>query len=226
MENLKEFLASSKVQEWENVPDQYFFGGFWNNYGWGNLAVGEFYLDGGSGYTISKKALKAYVEGPLQVCDTKYDGPQEDLQFGKCIFKHLTKKFLDTRDTVGAHRYHQMPVWAHVNHPVPATTFYWADKKKQPTTYHPHSADRHAAAKYQYNLGSMDNKLRALTHLYHAFSFPFLQQEEYISNSSIAFHFHSATNLKRYEMLLYGDGAAECGALRSRAIASVHQMGV
>jgi len=115
VENMKEFLASDMVREWEEVQDQYLFAGFWMN--WGNMEDGSFYLGGGSGYTLSKKSLKAYVEGPLQTCDTRKEGSSEDVAFTDCA-RNLTNKFIDTRDSSGAYRYHQLSVSSHLNRQV------------------------------------------------------------------------------------------------------------
>lgn len=91
--------------------------GFWMH--WGAMKEGYFYLGGGggSGYTLSKKALKAFVEGPLQTCNVKYNSSEQDVWFTKCA-RILTKNnFIYTRDASGAHRYHQMPVQLHATHP-------------------------------------------------------------------------------------------------------------
>jgi glycoprotein-N-acetylgalactosamine 3-beta-galactosyltransferase len=181
VENLKEFLASEKVQRWEEVPDQYLFAGFWLH--WGHHPVrpeGSFYLGGGSGYTLSRKALKAYVEGPLQTCKTHLETQKEDLFFSKCA-KELNKKFIDTRDSSGAHRYHQLPVQRHSTFPGRRWGF------------------------------SMSMIKQSLMHMERNFEFPAVYNDAYISNSSIAFHKHEAHELRRLELLLYKDMHAECG---------------
>ena len=115
VENLKEFLASEKVKDWDKVSDQYMIAGFWMH--WGAMKEGYFYLGGGSGYTLSKKAWKAFVEGPLQTCNVKYNSSEQDVWFTKCA-RILTKNnFIYTRDASGAHRYHQMPVQLHATYP-------------------------------------------------------------------------------------------------------------
>jgi glycoprotein-N-acetylgalactosamine 3-beta-galactosyltransferase len=113
VENMKEFLASDRVREWDEVPDQYFFAGFWTHWG-GAMEDGYFYLGGGSGYTLSKKSLKAYVEGPLQSCQPDKEGSEEDKIFTDCA-RNLTNIFIDTRDSSGAHRYHQQSISDHLN---------------------------------------------------------------------------------------------------------------
>lgn len=74
------------------------------------MKEGEIYLAGGSGYTLSRKALAAYVEGPLHRCDPGKEGSAEDFQFTHC-FKTIQENFLYTGDTDGSQRYHQGPVY-------------------------------------------------------------------------------------------------------------------
>lgn len=76
----------------------------------GKMKEGDFYLAGGSGYTISRKALAAYVEGPLRHCDTKEEGSAEDVHFSRC-FKKAQNKFFYTGGSDGSQRYHQGPVY-------------------------------------------------------------------------------------------------------------------
>jgi len=111
VENLKEYLASEEVRKWDEVPGQYLFAGFWVH--WGGMKPGEFYLGGGSGYSISRKALKAFVEGPLQTCNTHFEGSSEDLKISECMRNLTSNKFIYTADSSGAHRYHQGPIWNH-----------------------------------------------------------------------------------------------------------------
>eukprot|EP00557_Chaetoceros_sp_GSL56_P014244 CAMPEP_0176485022 /NCGR_PEP_ID=MMETSP0200_2-20121128/4821_1 /TAXON_ID=947934 /ORGANISM="Chaetoceros sp., Strain GSL56" /LENGTH=338 /DNA_ID=CAMNT_0017881645 /DNA_START=45 /DNA_END=1058 /DNA_ORIENTATION=+ len=91
VENLKEFLFES--QAWENSNknnDRYVFAGFL--YSWGSKKHEQLrhYLGGGSGYTLSAKALKAYAEGPLQVCETSIEGPNEDVHVSNCFYNYLS----------------------------------------------------------------------------------------------------------------------------------------
>merc|ERR1712183_1188294 len=106
---MKEFLASRKVKEWDD--ENYLIAGFWLH--WGEMKEGYIYMGGGSGYTLSRKALKAYVEGPLQTCNVFGEGSAEDVMFSDCAKELNGNKFIDTRDSVGAHRYHQLPVQRH-----------------------------------------------------------------------------------------------------------------
>ena len=64
-----------------------------------------------SGYTISKKALKAFVEGPLQTCETGKEGSAEDLVLMGICLNTFISKLIYTADSSGAHHYHQSPVW-------------------------------------------------------------------------------------------------------------------
>lgn len=179
VENMKEFLASEKVRKWDEVPNQYMFAGFWMHNR--KEPEGYFYLGGGSGYTMSRKALKAYVEGPLQTCETTKEGNSEDVNFSNCV-RTLTTKFIDTRDSAGAHRYHQLPVERHATYPDKdwgySTMLIW----------------------------------RCLTHMERNFSFPYVVKDDYISNSSTTFHKNEdPMRLRRYELLLYKDYDSECG---------------
>jgi len=184
VENLKELLASDKVKEWEVVPDQYFIGGFWLNWRGVKFPKGQFYLGGGSGYTLSRKALKAHVEGPLQTCNVTTDNAMEDIFFTKCIFQQLTTKFFDTRDEFGAHRYHQNNITVHST---------WPDTDKN------------------YGLWTRAVLPQSLKYVEEEFGFPYVVKEKYISNSSVAFHRHSDPwQLRRMEMLLYKDLENEC----------------
>ena len=68
------------------------------------MEEGFFYLFGGSGYTILKKELKEFVEGPLQICSVIQEGCAEDVYFTNCARK-LTSEFIYTADKSGGHRY-------------------------------------------------------------------------------------------------------------------------
>lgn len=118
VENLKEFVASKRGQEWDAVPGQYLFAGFWSKTLDNQNSENKhpFYLNGGSGYTISRKALKAYVEGSLQSCLTHHEGSAEDL-FLSMNVRNITDKFIYTADSSGAHRYHPAPVHNHFGMP-------------------------------------------------------------------------------------------------------------
>jgi len=186
VENLKEFLASDRVRRFENVPNQYFFAGFWMHWNYNKYPEGRFYLGGGSGYTLSRKALKAYVEGPLQTCNPEKEHFSEDILLSDCLFdNNLTKKFVDTRDENGAHRYHQLPLRIHAN-----------DKM---------------LGRHKYDWGYTKTVKQSLEHMERAFGFPIVERSTYVSNSSITFHRHKPHELYRYELLLYRDFAAECG---------------
>ncbi|GFH62201.1 hypothetical protein CTEN210_18677 [Chaetoceros tenuissimus] len=110
MENLRYFLTSKKVQMWEDRKDRYLIAGFWMSFG--KMKPKDFFLAGGSGYTLSRKALKEYVEGPLQNCSIEKEGSQEDVFFTNCVKEYMTKEFIFTGDEDGSQRYHQAPLYA------------------------------------------------------------------------------------------------------------------
>merc|ERR1719276_144580 len=63
VDNLKEFLASPEVQSIEEQnPRNVMIAGEWVNWGDKGKDPSGFYMGGGSGYTISRKALKAFAE--------------------------------------------------------------------------------------------------------------------------------------------------------------------
>ena len=112
IENLKEFLVSKRIQEWEATEGQYIYAGFWlTGFHWNNTKLHKkyFFLGGGSGYTISRKGLKAFVEGPLQTCDPYQDDSYEDIWFSDCA-RMVSNKFVYTGDSNGGQRYHQGPI--------------------------------------------------------------------------------------------------------------------
>lgn len=185
VENLKEFLVSDKVQEWDQVPDQYMIAGFRMLLTFGRAKLSFF--GGGSGYTVSRKALKAFVEGPLQFCDTDSENPNEDIWFSKCA-ELLSSKFIDTRDSSGAHRYHQMSIQVHSTYPQKKLSLNKADS---------------------FLLRSVDQSLKALEK---TFSYPLVYMDKYVSNSSIVFHRHDPQQLRRYELLLYKNHSNFCSS--------------
>ena len=70
----------------------------------------NYYLGGGSGYTLSRKALKSFVEGPLQ--DDRFNSEMtasdEDCRISDMFRTILNVTWIDTRDTTfGSHRFHQ-----------------------------------------------------------------------------------------------------------------------
>lgn len=188
VENMKEFLASEKVRQWDDVPDQYMIAGFWINWDFGLLDNAQFYFGGGSGYTLSRKALKAYVEGPLQYCNIEVDKANEDMVFSQCLWSNFTTNFIDTRDESGAHRYHQANLTAHAH---------WPDDKTIGQKYWAFMMDKVIP--------------KSLKHMKKNFGFPYVTGDDYISNSSIVFHMHPhPMSLRRMEMLLYKDIQSEC----------------
>jgi hypothetical protein len=183
VENLKEFLASDTVQQWDRVDDQYMIAGFRMLLKFRRKKLSFF--GGGSGYTISRKALKAFVEGPLQYCDTEIERANEDIWFSDCA-NLLSTKLIDTRDSSGAHRYHQMSVQIHSTFPEKKLNLNKADS---------------------FLLRSVDQSLKNMEH---EFSYPLVYMDKYISNSSIVFHRHNPQQLRRYELLLYKNQSDLC----------------
>ncbi len=149
---------------------------------------GKFYLNGASGYTFSRKALKAYVEGPMETC--KYvDDAMEDVLQAECLWSENYTEFnafIDVRDEEGAHRYHALDLQFHS---------IWTPGKK----ILGHN-DLYATAVIPTSLEYLEQE----------FGFPYVVQDKYISKSSVAFHFNTPSKLRRMEMLLYGNTAENC----------------
>lgn len=144
----------------------------------------QHYLGGGSGYTMSKKAFKAYVEGPLQTCDIMAEGSAEDIYSSNCFRKYLTGHWIDTRDDVGAHRYHQLSVDHHAAYPI---------------------------VKFGSSTAMISQSLQYMEREY---GFPIVYQSDYISNSSVTFHKNSDPDeLRPSEMILYGEGIDGCNTI-------------
>jgi len=178
VENLKEFLAAN--QEWEDQSeDHYIFGGF--IFSWSKMASLQHYMGGGSGYTLSAKALKRYVEGPLQFCNTDSEVENEDVYLSNCFHEHVSSDWLDSRDASGAHRYHQMAV------------------------------DQHATSSFENKNNFLQKVLKISMDKYSErfpgtpkmlVGSPSIR----VSNSSVAFHKHTNPDyLRRYERILYGE---------------------
>jgi hypothetical protein len=185
VENLKAFLKST--QKWEaqagldrSVPiaENYLFAGF--QFSWGRKKSSTtHYLGGGSGYSLSAKALKAFVEGPLQTCNPQVENPNEDMYVSNCFDEYLmdSKNWIDTRDYDGAHRYHQLSV---------DRTSTFGEKGK-------HDFMEKVIIESMKGYAIRNGPPGAVF------------RQAAISNSSIAFHKHLDPNyLRRYELLLYG----------------------
>jgi len=195
VENLKEFLGSKEVLEWESKRDHYLFAGFWMNQDISKDVIhkgrkkqrqgykpssNEFYLGGGSGYTLSRKSLKAYAEGPLQTCNTYEESPMEDIIFGHCIHE-MTSNFFYTGDVDGSHRYHQGPVYMPIRYDQMRLSLEWMD--------------------------TLPVEMTGLKEGVHQQ----MDQSSVISNSSVAFHrYYQPYELRRMELLLYRDFEKEC----------------
>jgi hypothetical protein len=189
VENLLELLSSQEVYDWEydggEQNNQYFIGGFWAHWNYIKRRFGEhgFYFTGGPGYVLSRKALKAYVEGPMQYCEAYTNTPEEDIMFATCVHNHFTNKFFDTRDEFGAHRFLMHNITAHS---------YWKPGE-------------------QHRYGGWMNVLdQSLDFMKREFGFPKVVQDAFISNSTISMHKHTPSQQKRMEMLLYGDLEHDC----------------
>ncbi len=193
VENMKEVLASKKVREWDETPGKVSILGFWTNWGsYPQEGDGKFYLNGAPGYTFSRKALKAYVEGTLETCQA-HDTPAEDIAQSRCLWsKNYTdhNAFIDTRDEEGAHRYHAQDIYFHSE---------WRNTRNKKIT----------------TLYSRKVIPQSLQYLQDEFGFPFVSQDTYISKSSIAFHATAAHKMRRMEILLYKKVDEECDATTS-----------
>lgn len=149
------------------------------------MPEGRFYLAGGSGYTLSRKALKAYVEGPMQSCETKRDGSGEDYHFTDCVWKHITTQFIYTGDVDGSQRYHQGPVYYPIRYRFFRNSLKHIDRLPRNITGLPEGVEQTLDI-----IGSA-------------------------SNSSIAFHRHyNPDELRRLELLLYKNVTQECAKLK------------
>ena len=189
VDNLKDFLASPEVQSFEEEkPDNLMLAGEWLC--WGNLGNPpryEYYMGGGSGYTMSRKALKAFAEGPLQeekwVSNKHRRDGAEDMIISFMFREHLNVDGMDTRDEYGAHRYHQV-------NSVDIATF--PDGKL-------HTDFRYKTLR------------QAMQWMEFWKGFPQVYKDDLVSSSSIAFHQIDQHAMRRYEMLLYGTEIDQCG---------------
>jgi glycoprotein-N-acetylgalactosamine 3-beta-galactosyltransferase len=184
VDNLKDFLASPEVQSFEDQkPGNLMLAGDWVI--WGDIASEpnyNYYLGGGSGYTMSRKTLKAFAEGPLQ--DEKYGDMStsgEDIKNSELFRNYFNVTGMDTRDEYGAHRYHQVNAYDAATWPDDAGGFRYRIYRES-----------HEAMEYR----------RA---------FPIVYKEDMVSSSSIAFHLVPHELMRRYEMILYGTGVEQCG---------------
>ena len=192
VDNLKDFLASPEVQSFEDKkPGNLMFAGDWLI--WGSLFNGpkfNYYLGGGSGYTMSRKALKAFTEGPLQEKTYGADGrfrnaPEEDMLVSELFRNYLNVTGMDTRDEYGAQRYHQINAYH---------SSMWPDDAAGLN-------DRFRHKVYRESHEAMEWRR----------AFPIVFKEDLVSSSSISFHLVSSKLMRRYEMILYGTGVEQCG---------------
>ena len=184
VENLKEFLASPEVQSFERDDQQnLFYAGEWLS--WGEDLDSPFfnyYMGGGSGYTLSKRALKAFVEGPLEDIEagSMMRASAEDRIVSHLFRTHLNVTGVDTRDGRGAHRYHQSSVKCASD---------WLHNER--------------GMRLAIHLQSLDASLRWR-------GFPVDLSTDFVSSSSVAFHLAQPDIMRRYEMVLYGTGVDLC----------------
>eukprot|EP00522_Entomoneis_paludosa_P001980 CAMPEP_0172472210 /NCGR_PEP_ID=MMETSP1065-20121228/68219_1 /TAXON_ID=265537 /ORGANISM="Amphiprora paludosa, Strain CCMP125" /LENGTH=407 /DNA_ID=CAMNT_0013230341 /DNA_START=301 /DNA_END=1524 /DNA_ORIENTATION=+ len=185
IENLKAFLVSPSVTRHEQEENKPLFSGFWmHSPHWKeNKKYPDdfYYLGGGSGYTLGRSALQQFVEKAIPICRPNKEAPQEDLLVSWCFKDILNVSGFDTRDASGAHRYHQLPV------------------------------DRYMLFPHKKKFGISTFLFKsAMEFMQKEHGFPLLWGSDYLSNSSISFHMlKSPFDLKRYEVLLYGDGEAQ-----------------
>ena len=196
VDNLKEFLGSESVQQYQATNHGFFYSGFWIHQDRkdlftpiGNETESNFvYMGGGSGYTMSKYVIKAFVENVLGNCLVTKEGSSEDVNMALCLRMYLNITGYDSRDQVGAHRYHQLTIERHANFP---------QKRYGYSTLFIRKA-----------MGKMERH----------YGFPVVYQQAYISNSTIAFHKHYFPDrLRRYDYLLYGSGKEQCQDLMLNA---------
>jgi hypothetical protein len=195
VENLKAFVSSAQVANTTNHGQRPLFAGYWAHLKWWGDEYPEnfYFLSGGPGYTLSRSALKAFVEQALPTCRAKADDPFEDLNVAWCFYHMLNISGIDTRDETGAQRYHPMSAEMHAKFP--------AQKTYGPPSF-------------------MVRKTKE--HMEKEFGFPILYGLDDISTSSVAFHFlKTPVEIRRYEMLLYGTGREQCNDSDSTSAVAV-----
>ena len=110
VDQLKDFVSSVTT-----TPEQAFTTGFWmpcfpelQRYACTNRDD-FYYLGGGSGYALSRGALRKFVEdGALDRCRKGHDNSMEDVNVAWCFWHELHVKGHDSRDASGAQRFHQL----------------------------------------------------------------------------------------------------------------------
>ena len=130
---------------------------------------------------MSRRALKAFVEGPLE--DAESGGfmraSTEEKIVGQLFQKYFNVTGVDTSDDRGAHRYHQSGV-------------------KQGSDWPNEKGGHRMRIAIHLNSGRKFALERSPS------------SDDSVSSSSVAFHLAQADTMRRYEMLLYGTGVDLC----------------
>lgn len=188
VENLKAFVSSPPVVNL-TMSNHPFFAGFWTHWGdgvnpkkrqqWNDF----YYLGGGPGYTMNARALQLFVEKVSNQCPKRHnDGSTEDLFVSWCFRYAINLVGYDTRDELGAHRYHLLNLEQHALFP----------------------------EFMRYGIASHIVK-QSLEFMNDTFGFPLVWGLDYISTQSVAFHnYKTPAEMKQMEFLLYGTGQEQC----------------
>ena len=138
--------------------------------------------------------MKSFVEGPLQ--DVRFNSEMtaidEDCRTSDMFRTIRNVTGIDTRDTFGAHRFHQLGI--HIVSDFP---------------------------RYRIGILTtiIRKSLQAML-LFHE-GFPIVYKEDLVSPSRISFHRMNHHEMRRYEMLLYGMGIEKCGHNLTKAISTI-----
>ena len=190
VDNLKEFLSSEDVQTYQHQQNGgHFYSGYWiyqKHQRWPN---GFFYMGGGSGYVMSRETLIGFAQKVLPECKhsrTK-GSSNEDVKTAYCLRRVLNVTGYDSRDSTGAHRFHQLMISVHA------------------TQISPHiTPGKRFKAQTRFIKQTLENMNQVL-------NWTSVWQQDYISNSSIAFHKHyNPYMLLRMDHLLYGTYEQQC----------------
>ncbi|XP_046445502.1 glycoprotein-N-acetylgalactosamine 3-beta-galactosyltransferase 1-like isoform X2 [Daphnia pulex] len=113
LENLRFYLSNF------NTSDPFYFGHKFKAY------IKSGYMQGGSGYVLSKEALRRFVEigleNPVKCNDTEWP---EDVQIGICM-ENLDCKGMDTRDSYGRDRFLPISLETHLTLGIVDDTWLW-----------------------------------------------------------------------------------------------------
>ena len=187
VENLKAYLSTVD-------PDEVLYAGGWTRPTWKpHLPDDFFYAGGGPGYTLSREALKQFVELALPTCFAKTMVSFEDLVMGLCMRFFLGVQPSDTVDKAIKQRYHGVD-------PQLASEFYRLYLRRG-NAIRPRNEDiligQFLSQQYEWQ-----NKFRNR------------QQGmgvDSVSQESVAFHVvKSPAKMRRFEKLLYRKHVADC----------------